>query len=54
MFNSKNKSSEIGADSESLNSDAFKFGSEKTEPSDAEGQRVLQEVIQNSLEGKPT
>jgi len=47
MFNSRKNSSESGIDSESLNSDGFKYGLEKTESSDAEGQRVLQEIIQN-------
>jgi cytoskeletal protein CcmA (bactofilin family) len=47
MFNSRKNSSESGTDSESLNSDGFKYGLEKTESSDAEGQRVLQEIIQN-------
>jgi cytoskeletal protein CcmA (bactofilin family) len=47
MFNSRKNSSESGTDSESLNSDGFKYGPEKTESSDAEGQRVLQEIIQN-------
>jgi len=47
MFNSKKDSSENRFDSESSNADAFKFESEKTDSSDAEGQRVLQEIRQN-------
>ena len=47
MFNSKKDTSENGLDSGSSSSDAFKFGSENMELSDAEGQRVLQEIMQN-------
>jgi cytoskeletal protein CcmA (bactofilin family) len=47
MFNSKKDTSENDLNSDSLNSDAFKLGSEKTVSSDAEGQRVLQEIEQN-------
>ena len=47
MFNSKKDTSENNLDSESLSSDAFKFGSENFGASDAEGQRVLQEIEQN-------
>jgi cytoskeletal protein CcmA (bactofilin family) len=47
MFNSKKDTSENNLDSESLSSDAFKFGSENLGASDAEGQRVLQEIEQN-------
>ena len=47
MFNSKKDTSENNLDSESSRSDAFRFGSEDMNASDAEGQRVLQEIEQN-------
>jgi cytoskeletal protein CcmA (bactofilin family) len=47
MFNSKKDAPENGIDSEPSSSDKFKFGSEKMGESDAEGQRVLQEIMHN-------
>lgn len=47
MFNSKKDASENNLDSESSSSDSFKFGSENMDASDAEGQRILQEIEQN-------